>query len=247
MPDPVKSYPQIVSLSGHSHSPLQDERAIWQGEFTVLETSTTSYGCLPRRYANNCSCIIPWARESVGFMTLEVFSDRLEFRRWQAEDQEPMKDGRVWTVRYPYHPENAVYTEARRKAEEVEPVFAAGTPFLFRYDFGEVYFIVDQAAHPDFVYSYRLELTELNADGTPTAEPTSCEFLGNFYRYRRNLDKRLCFKVPPHAMKAGTRYRVRLFPVANFGTEGKPLMMDLKVHAGYSFRNDKKAVPYPQE
>ena len=180
-------------------------------------------------------------------MTMDIFGDRLEIRRWQAEDQKPMKDGRAWTVRYPYRPSDAVYTEAKRKAEEVAPVFAKGTPFLFRYDFGYVYFVFDQATHPDMVHHYRLELTELDAAGKPCAEPKSWRYLGNFYRYERNRDRRLCIKVMPNAMGEGKRYLAKVFPVASFGTEGRPLQMDIKVRDSYGFRNDAQAVAYPQE
>ena len=158
-----------------------------------------------------------------------------------------MKGGRPWVVNLPYRPSEAVYTEERRRTEEMAPAFADGTPFLFRYDYGYAYFVFDQARHPDLVHHYRLELTELDGEGRPVGEPRSWKFLGNFYRYARNRDNRLCFKVPPHAMKAGTRYRARMFPVANFGTEGRPLEMDVRVRASYRFRNDPKAVPYPQE
>lgn len=241
-------YPQVVSFSGHSHSPLQDERSIWQGEFTALETSGLSYGCLGDGFMNTCAnCILPWARESVGFMIMDIFADRLEIRRWHAGDQKPMKGGRAWTVRYPYRPSEAVYTAQGRKAAEVAPVFAEGTPFLFRYDYGYVYFVFDQAEHPDMVHHYRLELTEIDDAGQPVGEPKSWKYIGNFYRYERNRDRRLCLKVPPNAMKSATRYRAKMFPVANFGTEGRPLSMDVKVREGYGFRNDKRAVAYPQE
>ena len=240
-------YPQVVSLSGHCHHPLQDERCIWQGAFTALETSTLCYGCVEGDFANTCNGILPFGRESVGFMIMDVFADRLEIRRWQAEDQKPMKDGRAWTVRYPYRPSKAVYTMEGRRADEVAPVFAKGTPFLFRYDYGYVYFVFDQACHPDLVHHYRLELTELDAAGKASGEPKSWKYVGNFYRYERNRDRRLCLKVPPHAMKAGTRYRARMFPVASFGTEGRPLEMDIRVRNGYGFRNDARAVAYPQE
>lgn len=241
-------YPQVVSLSGHCHYPLQDERCIWQGAFTALETSTLSYGCVEGGFANTCAdCILPWGRESVGFMVMDVFADRFEIRRWHAEDQRPMKDGRAWTVRYPYRPSDAVYTEAKRRAEEVAPVFAAGTPFLFRYDFGYVYFVFDQASHPDLVHHYRLELTEIDAAGNPVGDAKSWRYVGNFYRYARNRDRRLCLKVPPHAMAEGKCYRAKMFPVASFGTEGRPLTMDVKVRDRYGFRNDARAVAYPQE
>ena len=241
-------YSQVVSLSGHCHCPLQDERCIWQGAFTAIETSTLSYGCMEGGYANTCAdCILPWGREAVGFLILEIYADRLEFRRYQAEDQEEMKPAKPWVVEYPYDPARAVYTEAKRKAAEVAPVFAKDTPFLFRYDYGYVYFVFDQATHPDFVHHYRLELTELDAAGRPCGAPQSWRYLGNFYRYARNRDSRLCLKVAPNAMKEDTRYLAKMFPVANFGTEGEPLVMNIKVRAHYGFRNDATAVAYPQE
>ena len=48
-------------------------------------------------------------------------------------------------------------------------------------------------------------------------------------------------------MEASKRYLAKVFPVASFGTEGRPLEMNIKVHDGYGFRNDKQAVAYPQE
>ena len=36
----LNRYPQVVNISGHTHNPLQDPRSIWQGEFTVVDTST---------------------------------------------------------------------------------------------------------------------------------------------------------------------------------------------------------------
>jgi len=241
------AYPQVVSLSGHTHCPLQDERAIWQGAFTAIETSTLSYGCMPVEYANECACLIPWGRESVGFMVAEVYGDRVEIRRYQAEDQKEMKPSCVWTVDVPYRPEAARYTEELRKAKEARPVFPSTANFLFRYDYGYVYFVVDQAHHPDFVHHYRLALTELDKDGNAVGETKSWKYLGNFYRYERNRDSRLLFKAMPHAMKCATRYRAQVYPVANFGTEGEPLTMDITVRDCYGWRNDGVPVPYPQE
>lgn len=33
----LDAYPQVVSISGHTHNPLQDPRSIWQGAFAVFE------------------------------------------------------------------------------------------------------------------------------------------------------------------------------------------------------------------
>lgn len=41
--DILADYPQVVDFSGHSHFPIQDERSLWQGEFTAVGTGTLSY------------------------------------------------------------------------------------------------------------------------------------------------------------------------------------------------------------
>lgn len=39
----LSNYPQVVDFSGHSHFPIQDERSLWQGDFTAIGTGTLSY------------------------------------------------------------------------------------------------------------------------------------------------------------------------------------------------------------
>ena len=41
--DILAKYPQVVDFSGHSHFPIQDERSLWQGDFTAIGTGTLSY------------------------------------------------------------------------------------------------------------------------------------------------------------------------------------------------------------
>ena len=41
--DILSKYPQVVDFSGHSHFPIQDERSLWQGDFTAIGTGTLSY------------------------------------------------------------------------------------------------------------------------------------------------------------------------------------------------------------
>ncbi len=241
----LNGYPQVVSLSGHTHCPLEDERSIWQGEFTAIETAGLSYGCMPVEYQNEVSCLIPYGREAIGFNFLEIYADRMVFRRYHADDMKPMKPGRDWVVKYPYKPSDAVYTEAKRKAAEVAPAFAAGETLLFRYDFGFVYFICEPAKHPDFVHHYELAITPLAADGAVAGETKTWKYLADFYRREALKNQRLCLKAPPKSMKPGGRYRCELRPVANFGTKGVPIALDVTVRASYTF-NDMRDT-YPQE
>ena len=42
--DVLTNFPNAVCFSGHSHRPLTDERAVWQGGFTSFGTGSLSYG-----------------------------------------------------------------------------------------------------------------------------------------------------------------------------------------------------------
>ena len=39
----LSKYPQVVHISGHSHFPANDPRAVWQGEFTAINDGGLSY------------------------------------------------------------------------------------------------------------------------------------------------------------------------------------------------------------
>ena len=41
--DVLSKYPQVVHISGHSHFPANDPRAIWQGEFTAINDGGLAY------------------------------------------------------------------------------------------------------------------------------------------------------------------------------------------------------------
>ncbi len=41
--DVLKKYPQAIHISGHSHFPANDPRAIWQGEFTAINDGGLAY------------------------------------------------------------------------------------------------------------------------------------------------------------------------------------------------------------
>ena len=231
----LNRYPQVVSFSGHTHSPLHDERCIWQGEFTAVNTSGLSYGCIPERCETLCGPILPFGREALYCMYMEVFADRLEIHRYNAEDQVEIKPDRLWRVSLPYSPEKAVYTAARADSRRA-PAFDPGTQMYFRYDYGYVYFVFDQARHDDFVHFYRLVLDELDDSGAVVASK-SYRYVGNFFRLERNRDRRLVLKAPPNSMEAGKRYRCSMYPVETFGKEGEPLVITVTVRHSYTFNN----------
>ena len=233
----LDGYPQVVSLSGHSHNPLQDPRSIWQGEFTAVDTSTLCYGCITTKPSavNQVSCLIPYGHESVGFMLLEVYSDRLVFRRFTARDRRELEPAAPWTVPWPHDPAKAPYSFARRRAAEVAPQFAGDAEPTLWYDFGYIYLMFNAAARPESVLGYRIEI---EPEGGVAASYLQ---LSDYYRIPEHRQSRIVFKAPPGSLVQGARHRCRIYPVGFFGAEGCPAEWFFTTKPYYRPRADKIA------
>ena len=238
----LNDFPQVVSISSHTHRPLEDERCIWQGEFTAVNTSTLSYIGIDERCANQVGGIPPYAREGVQMMVMDIYRDRLVFRRYNVEDRREIKPDRPWIVSLPYSPENPVYSFERRAAVRTAPRFKPGTQLLFRVDYGFIYLLFEGAEHDDFTHFYRVAITEIFPDGSK-GETKSYTYISNFYRLERNQDPRQSFRLPPNSMEKGKTYRFDVYPVETFGKEGAPITVTCPTPFNYPFRNMEEIGP----
>lgn len=235
-----KKYPQVISLSGHTHYPLEDERSIWQKEYTALSTSTLAYGCMEERPFNSCNGIIPFAREVNQMMYMVLFKDRLVIRRYNVTDKREIKPDKPWVLPLPFDPAKAVYTDARAAARKA-PEFPEDAKILFRYDFGFLYLIFDAAQHDDFVHFYRVKITD-QADKKVVFDQ---RYVGDFYRLEHNRDNRMTFRLPTDVLIPGRVYTYEIYPEESFGKEGKPLTVTNLLNPRIRFRKGAKI--YPQE
>ncbi len=237
----LDAYPQAISISGHTHNPLQDPRSIWQGAFTAVDTSTLCYGCIENSppAVNQISCLIPYGHESVGFMLLEVFRDHLVFRRFSARDGREIEPDSRWTIPWPHNSATAPYSFARRRAAESAPQFGGDAEPTLWYDFGYVYLLFNAAEDRSSVFGYRIELSDEGGD------PKSYFQLSDYYRIPEHRQRRVVFKAPPRALMPGGSYRCRIFPVGFFGSEGKPCDWRFTIRSSYCFRTE--VVPFVQE
>ena len=219
-------YPQVVSFSSHVHYPLEDERNIWQGEFTAVQTGTLSYACMEEKPFNSCNAIVPFAREAVQCMYMEIFADRLEIHRYNVEEQREIKPNRVWTVEIPYRRETARYTDARKQQRQA-PEFPSGAKAYLRYDYGYLYLVFDPAEHDDFVQFYKLVLSDLDDTGNAVFRSETL-YVSDFYRLERCRDRRQIIQLPGTDLTPNGRIRAEIYPVESFGLTGKPLTVDFK-------------------
>lgn len=224
--DLFNRYPQVVSFSSHVHYPLEDERNLWHGEFTAVQTSSLSYACMDEHPFNACNGIIPFAREAVQCMYMEIFADRLEIHRYNVEDQREIKPDRLWRVPLPFNPASAPYT-ASRKAGRKAPEFLPGTRGYLRYDYGYLYILFEEAKHEDFVQFYKLVLSDLDDAGNAVFKSEHL-YVSNFYRLERNRDRRQVIQLPGADLTPDGRMRAEIYPMESFGRTGKPLVVDFR-------------------
>jgi len=232
----LDGYPQVVNLSGHTHNPLQDPRSIWQGTFTVLETSTLCYGCLDEHppMSNQISCLIPYGHESIGCLLLEVFADRLVVRRFAVREGRELEPDRPWSFALPYDPKKPTYDFASRAAAAPTPRFPQAVEPTLWYDFGFVYILFNSVENKDDTYAYRIELTESGG------EMKSYWHLSDFYRAPSLRVPRICSRILPNTVRAGGSYHCRIVPVGFFGTEGRACEWNFTIRANYPV-SDKSA------
>lgn len=240
--DVFKKFPQVVSLSGHTHYPLADERCIWQGEFTAVQTSTLAYGCMSEdNLFNTVNGILPFAREVTEAIYMELYADRAELHRYNVTDKREL--GPLWQIPIPYVPAAGPHGEARSQKRQA-PGFADDAEILLRFDYGYAYIIFDRCVTGDHAQYYDVEISEYDEEKKCFSAPETFRYVSDFYRFECNRQDKLYFKLPG-TLKGGTLCRFRVYGVESFGKRGAPLEMEFRLWKNYKFKD--AAGLYPQE
>ena len=158
--DVLEKYPQVIHISGHSHFPANDPRAIWQGTFTAINDGGLAYfelavdgknGQFPDGYKNQTQALIIEidAENNVLVKVLDV--DEGKFIR------EFLIDNVNQTNKTKYNPEN-------RKSNSCAPVFSKSAKLDVVNKNGLYSVTVPQAyvTGDNEVFVYRITVTDTN-------------------------------------------------------------------------------------
>ena len=224
----LNDYPQVISISGHTHVPLELEKGLWQGEFTALQSSTLSYGCVRGNFANNAGgVILPFAREVQQALIMDIFDDRVEIHRYNIHDKREINADSLWRIDLPYDPKKAAESVRRKQENAVPPEFPENSELVVRHDFGFVYLLFPPAKHKKTVVGYKVRFYEKNADNTLTLLNES-RYIGDFYRYDRHRMQEVSIKVPENIFIKGRTVHAEVYPFEDYGKCGKPLVLEVK-------------------
>ena len=118
--DTIKDYQNVISISGHSHYSIIDDKSIWQGQFTAIQTQSTSYielepgtenGSVPRDEYNN---YFASRKNPMGYFVY-INKSEVRFKRFSyTSDDYFLPD---WVYPLPIDKKNFVYDFESRKEQ----------------------------------------------------------------------------------------------------------------------------------
>ena len=215
----LDKYPQVVSVSGHSHNSILNERCIWQGTFTAIDA-----GCLQRWQGLTVGSPIK-SNQSFGVIVLEAYPTKLVFRRFDVRDGKECRRDDRWIVPVPFNPGRAPYSFAKRANNERPARFPAGSAVKVSTDavpFNTVTVSFPSAEREDDVLHYRVDIDRRGKSG----EWERCargDTMSGFHLRREDRTGMHSLVYSTGYFTGGGRYRISVTPVGFFGACGEPI------------------------
>ncbi len=237
----LKGLPTCVSLTGHTHWTLNDERSIWQGGgLTAISIPSMSYTSMPRGYENGSgprkpSCRLAMTRlpsrddlEAAQGFFITVRSGVMEVERRDFEEGEEAAP--PWVVPIPSSAGRPYAFEEHAKSVPV-PSFPAGS-FVNTYTTNAdrrngtwaIFMTLDfpAATAPGDARVYDYEARVVTEDGKVAAVK---RFLSpGFYKTRRHEPKTMKFRFDAMDIPEKGRYRFVVVARNCFGAESAPIV-----------------------
>ena len=238
--DALRKFPNCIAFNGHTHWTLNDERSIWQEEFTAISIPSMSYTTMPRGYENGSDSRKGDSKlgmprlpsrdnleEAQGYF-VSVYEDRMVVER---RDFEHMTEAATpWIVPLGANRAKPFAWTVRAMTAPV-PQFAAGAEvdaFVTNADtrgghwaiFMTLEFPAAECADGGRVFDYEVR-AELVSGGAPAALK---RFLSPaFYKRPEDEPSFLSFRFDAMDLPESGRYCFAVYPRNCFGVAGRPI------------------------
>ena len=154
--DVLEKYPQVVHISGHSHFPANDPRAVWQGSFTAINDGGLAYYELAVDGKNGQ---FPAEKERMSqALIVEVDADnRVLVKVLDVDEGKIMREFLIDNIT---EENKTKYAFDTRKEAASAPVFSEGSALQCKKDGMKYYVTVPQAEveEENEVFVYRIEV-----------------------------------------------------------------------------------------
>ncbi|MBR2839129.1 MAG: hypothetical protein IKE55_10125, partial [Kiritimatiellae bacterium] len=213
----LNRHPMAVNISGHSHGSLRDERAIWQGEFTSV-----NIGCL-QNWGGGLPGSAPKRMENYGAVLMEVFANRIVFRRFDVRDRKEYAADTPWIVPWPFDPSTVPYRHGPRAAAAKAPEFASdakvGVTMDQPFKTATITFpCVSGTVRP---LAYRIEIEK--QDGGAWIPFARKDVYGDFWQRESERPATVAQTFGAAFFEEGREYRLAVTPRNSWGREGKAI------------------------
>ena len=231
------SYSNAVVFSGHTHEPLTDERAIWQGSFTAIGAASLYYIYAASKCENGTDRKKGPVQQMgrVDFysgdpgLVVRVFDDKIVCERWDSPTKEKVGPDRVIPL-----DGSRPYAFGPRIAAVIPPEFPEGAAVTLvaakgkdrRGNASEQISLTFPAAKPSAtsrVHQYEVRALA-NRDGRETAVLTNFFFSQAFFLAPSHEPATGKCVVAVSALPTNEVVRFSVTPVECFGKKGRPIV-----------------------
>lgn len=203
----LSKYPNVIDFSGHVHYSLLDERSIWQGEYTVINTQSLSYTELEEGKENGTippdSDITPMGY-IMDITDGSVTIHRINFADGNIGSEEKADD--VWIFPLPYQNDGR-YSFDSRSALNTPPVINENSTGTAELADDRIILSFPAAYDDDFVHSYKVVV-----DGEEEKL-----FFSDFYNGIDDMDKTVNLELE----NDGNAHSYKIYALDSWGAESK--------------------------
>lgn len=243
--DVLKNYPQVIYFCGHLHFPENDERSIWQGDFTTIGVGSTYYLSNHKYDDDNGNVFIDIVS---GFQTFDASltpsqglylevdkNNNVRMSRLDFTNREEIK--KPWIIPAPKDDKSHLlyYTpeQGLKKIGKTAPVFSDTANIKEISKTNGVYqFKFIQAKDNDLVYSYQVSFV----DNDTGKKIKTISTLSDFYMHANpeemtpvltktiaNADSILA----PFSLSYSKDYYLQIVAIDCFGQKSEPIVSDV--------------------
>lgn len=203
----LSKYPNVINFSGHVHYSLLDERSIWQGGYTVINTQSLSYTELEEGKENGT--IPPDAEITPMGYIMDFTEDSITLHRVNFADGNTGREekaDKVWSFSLPYE-NDGKYSFENRMASNEAPVITDTSGTAERSG-DKVVLTFPAAQDDDFVHSYKVVIDDQETK----------YFFSDFYNGIDDMSKTVELETE---LSDGYGHHFKVFAVDSWGMESE--------------------------
>lgn len=198
----LEKYPNVVLFGGHSHYSVLDERTIWQGEYTVLQTQSLSYIELETGKENGT--IPPNADKTPMGYIMEFTDSEIQIHRVLFDGSDmgiEQKADMLWSLPLPYE-NNGKYSFESRKASNKAPIIT-DTTGTANINGENIELTFTAGEDDDFVHSYEVVVDDKD----------KYLFFSDFYNGLENMSDTVTLSLKSD----GEKHSYKIYAVDSWG------------------------------